>query len=53
MLPAALLAKDFNDLIADLCDHHMPHVTALGAKGFDICAYCGTHARVHSTTLAC
>jgi hypothetical protein len=36
VIAAALLALDFDDLLADLGDHDMPHVPALGAQSFNI-----------------
>lgn len=46
MLTATLLAEDLHDLIADLCDDDVPHVTAFGTQSLDVCSNRRSHGRV-------
>src|SRR5688500_3604646 len=45
VVAAALLALHLDDLLADLRDDYVPHVSALRTESFDICANSRGHAR--------
>jgi hypothetical protein len=51
VIPAALLALHLDDLRADLRDHHVPNITALGAQSFDISSNGRAHAQGYSRSL--